>query len=196
MSHARAVQLLSSNEVKSRYLAVIGTNVDVGHKVLQSDIDARLAALSPYAVYTWLWQYEYDDNVRRYVDIFSRCCPRHSIVHSLVCAALKGERGYYLPEHLRGRIHKSLVDLSEQTCISTSYHLDDVLRENIYLEQLTPQMNLKEVHDAIYSVKRNVSSSAKFKKTESSQKSKLSDHLSCVCSTKNKSSSERKKKPE
>ena len=138
MSHARAIQLLSSNEVKSRYLAVIGTNVDVGHHVRQSDINARLVALSPYAVYTWLWQYEYDDYVRRYVDIFSRCCPRHSIVHSLVCAALKGKRGYYLPKHLRGRIDKSRVDLSEQTCISTSYHLIDVLRENIYVEQLTP----------------------------------------------------------
>jgi hypothetical protein len=83
MSHVRAVQFLSSDKVKAKYIIVIGTNIEVGHGVLQSDIDARLCALSRYTLFKWLLEYENDDDVRRYVDIFSR----HSIVH-IVCYVL------------------------------------------------------------------------------------------------------------
>ncbi|CAF4802522.1 unnamed protein product [Rotaria sp. Silwood1] len=120
MSHARAVDLLSSDEVKSKYIVVIGTNLEVGHGVLKSNIDARLTALSSDAIFTWLWQYEDDDDIRRYVEIFHRCCPRQSIVHSLICAALQGHQGYYLPEHLRSRITKSVVELDRKTPLSDS----------------------------------------------------------------------------
>lgn len=190
VSHARAIHLLSSDEVKSKYILVIGTNIDVGHGILQSDIDKRLADLSPYALFKWLWKYEEDDNIRRYVDIFFRCNPHHSIVHSLVCAALQGHRGYYLPEHLHGRIHKSLVQLSEETCISIGYHFNDVIRDNIYFDKLTPEMNLKEVHHLIYSIKCNVSSNIEIKKSISSSKSIsnnrrpwFSRFIICVCSS-------------
>jgi len=203
MSHARAVQLLSSNEVKSKYIVVISTNIDVGHGVFQSDIDARLTALAPRAIFTWLWQYEYDEDVRRYVAIFSRCCPQHSIVHSLICAALEGHRGYYLPEHLHSRIRKSIVPLTEETCISTGYHFDDVMRDNVYLERLKPKMNLKQVHDTIYSMKANVLSSVNIEQAASSQKSIsfhqnswLSRVIPCICSTKTRSSSLRKRTSE
>jgi hypothetical protein len=198
MSHVRAIQLLSSDEVKSKYIAVIGINIDVGHGILQSDIDARLTALSPYAIFTWLWQYEYDDDVRRYADIFSRCCSAHSIVHSLVCAALQGHTGYYLPEHLRGRIHKSRVELSEKTCVSIGYNLDDVMRDNVYLERLTPEMNLKEVHHAIYSKKGNILSNVVIassrKPIPSTQNSWLSRLLSCISCNQTTSSFSQKKK--
>ncbi|CAF0722466.1 unnamed protein product [Adineta steineri] len=134
MSHARAVDLLSTNEVKSKYIMVIGTNLEVGHGVRKSDIDARLTALSSNAIFTWLWQYEHDDDIRRYVEIFHRCAPRQSIVHSLICAALQGHREYYVPEHLRDRITNSLVELSEETCRSIGYHFDDVMQHNIYFK--------------------------------------------------------------
>ncbi|CAF4845289.1 unnamed protein product, partial [Rotaria sp. Silwood1] len=144
MSHARAVQLLSSDKIKSKCIVVIGINLEVGHGVLKSDINVRLTALSPYADFTWLWKYEHDDAVRYYVDIFTRCCPRHSIVHSLICAPLQGRTGYYLSEHLRGRITKSVAPISEETCVSIGYHLDDVMRDNVYFKRLTPEMNLKQ----------------------------------------------------
>lgn len=150
MSHARAVDLLSSDEVKSKYIVVIGVNLEVGHGVLKSDITSRIAALSSDAIFTWLWQYEHDNDIRRYVEIFHRCCPRQSIVHSLICAALQGHRGDYLPEHLCDRITKSVVELSEQTCTSIGYHFDDVMRHNVYFKQLLPEMNLNQVYDAIY----------------------------------------------
>ncbi len=47
--------------------------IEVGHGVHKSDIDARIAALSSDAIFTWLWQYAHDDDVRRYVEIF-HCC--------------------------------------------------------------------------------------------------------------------------
>jgi len=196
MSHARAVQLLSSKEIKSKYIAVIGTNIDVGHGVLQSDIDARLNDLSSSTVFTWLWQYEQDDDIHRYVDIVSRCCPRHTIVHSLICAALQGRRGYYLPEHLVGRIYESLVQLSEETCVSIRYHFDDVIRDNIYFERLTPEMNLNEVHNIIYGTNDNVLSSMGIEEVPSAQDLWLSRLKLCLPSTKIKRSSPRKKKPE
>jgi len=196
VSHARAVQFLSSDEVKSKYIVVIGTNIDVGHGVLQSDIDARLTDLSSSTVSTWLWQYEQDDDIRRYVDIVSRCNPRHTIVHSLVCAALQGHRGYYLPEHLRGRIHKSIVQLSEETCVSIRYHFDDVIRDNIYFERLTPEMNLNEVHNIIYGTNDNVLSSMGIEEVPSAQDLRLSRLKLCLPCTKIKRSSPRKKKPE
>jgi hypothetical protein len=150
MSHVRAVDLLSSDEVKWKNIVVIGPNLEVGHGVLKSDINARLTTLSSDAIFTWLWQYEHDDDVRRYVEIFHRCCPRLSIVHSLICAALDGHRGYYLPECLRGRITKSVVELSEETCISTGYYFDDIMRHNVYFKRLVPEMNLHQVYDTIY----------------------------------------------
>jgi hypothetical protein len=153
MSHVRAVQLLSSNEVKSKYIIVIGTNIEIGHDVLQSDIDARITALSSNAIFSWPWRYDDDDDIRRYVNIVSRCRPRHSIVHSLLSAALQGQIGYYLPEHLYGRIDQSKVLLNEETCTSIGYHFDNVIRDNVYLERLMPDMNLNQVHDIIYNIK-------------------------------------------
>lgn len=160
MTHARAVDFLTENEVKSKYIVVIGVNLEVGHGVLKSDIDARLTALSSDAIFTWLWQYEKDVDVRHYVEIFQRCRPHRSIVHSLISAALQGHRGYYLPEHLRSRITKSVIDLSEQTCLSIAYHFDDVVRHCVYFKRLLPQMYLNQAHNVIYtSISRNRASS-------------------------------------
>jgi hypothetical protein len=66
---------------------------------------------------------------------------------------LKGKRGYYLPDHLYGRIDKSIVELNEKTCVSIGYKFDDVMRDNVYLNRLTPEMNLNAVHDIIYGTK-------------------------------------------
>jgi hypothetical protein len=195
MSHARAVHFLSSDQVKAKYIVVIGTNIDTGHGVLQSDIDARLATLSPSAVFKWLWEYE-DDIIIRYVDIVYHCNPQHSIVHSLVCAALQGRRGYYLPEHLRSRIHKSIVQLSEETCLSIGYHFDDVMRDNIYFDRLTPEMNLKKVRDTIYSTKAKDKTESSQRSTSTSGKSRFSSLISCVSSSKKRSSSSSRKEDE
>lgn len=167
MSHARAVSLLSPNEVKSKYIVVVGVNLEVGHGVVKSDIDARLTALAPYAIFTWLWQYSDNDAVRRYVDIFYRCNPKQSIVHSLICAALQGQTGYYLPEHLRSRITKSIVPINQETCLSIGYYFDDVFRENIYFEQLTAESNLRQVRHIIANATDNKSSCAKSQTPES-----------------------------
>jgi hypothetical protein len=193
VSHARAVDLLSSDEVKSKYIVVIGTNLEVGHGVLKSDIDARLTALSSNAIFTWLWQYEDDDNVRRYVEIFHHCCPRQSIVHSLICASLQGHRGYYLPEHLRGRITKSVVELGEETCISIGYHFDDVMRHNVYFKRLTTAMNLHQVYDTIYDTishdLSSVESGSSHRSISISQNAQLPHFIQGVFSSENKSSS-------
>ena len=185
MSHARAVHFLSSDQVKEKYIVVIGTNVDTGHGVLQSDIDTRLTSLSSVAAFKWLWKNE-DEIIRRYVDIVARCSPQHTIVHSLVCAALEGRRGYYLPEHLRSRIHKSIVELTEETCLSTGYHFDDVMHDNIYFDRLAPEMNLAIVHKTIYNtipevtiVDKNASSQ---RSTLTARKTRLSNLLSCISS--------------
>ncbi|CAF1116536.1 unnamed protein product [Adineta ricciae] len=169
ISHARAVDLLSTDEVKAKYIVVIGINLEVGHDVQKSDIDARVAALSSDTIFKWLWQYEHDDDVRRYVEIFHRCSPSQSIVHSLICAALEGRRGYYLPEHLRDRIRNSVVELSDETCISIVYRLNDVMRHNVYFQRLIPEMNLNQVFDEIYDSIDDDSSS--IDSTASSQKS-------------------------
>jgi hypothetical protein len=55
-----------------------------------------------------------------------------------------------LPEYLRGRVTKSIVELSEETCTSIGYHLNDVMRHNVYFKRLTPEMKLKQVYDTIY----------------------------------------------
>jgi hypothetical protein len=191
MSHARAVHFLSSDQVKEKYIVVIGTNIDTGHRVLQSDIDARLTSLSPVTAFKWLWEYE-DDIIRRYIDIVARCNPQHTIVHSLVCAALEGRRGYYLPEHLRSRIHESIVELTEETCLSIGYHLDDVMCDNIYFDLLAPEMDLVTVHKTIYNMDAEVTTVDKKessqRSTPTSKKSRLSSLIACISSSKKRSS--------
>ena len=76
--------------VKAKYIVVIDVILEVGHGVFKSDMDARLDALSSDAIFTWLWKYEHDPDVCRYVEIFHRCSPQQSIVHSLICATLPG----------------------------------------------------------------------------------------------------------
>ena len=198
MSHARAVDLLSSDEVKSKYIVVIGTNLEVGHGVLKSDIDARLTALSSDAIFTWLWQYEHDEDIHRYVEIFHRCSPRRSIVHSLICAALQGHRGYYLPEHLRDRITKSVVELGEETCISIGYHFDDVMRHNVYFKRFTPEMNLHQVYHTIYDTIRHglssIESTSSQRSISPSRNFQLPHFIQGLFSPESESSSTRQRK--
>ncbi len=186
--------------MKSKYIVVIGINLEVGHGVLKSDIDARIVALSSDAIFTWLWQYEHDNDVRRYFEIFHRCCPHQSIVHSLICAALQGHKGYYLPEHLRSRISKSVVEIGEETCISIGYHFNDVMRHNVYFKRLTSEMNLNQVYDTIYEAisqdLSSVESASSQRSISSSRNVQLPCFIQSVFSSENKSFSIQKKNGE
>jgi hypothetical protein len=84
-----------------------------------------------------------------------------------------------LPEHLRGRIPKSIVELSEQTCLSIGYHFDDIMRHNVYFKQLTPKMKFKQIHNVIYDSIDQNSTSVKSASSQRSISSSRNSQLPC-----------------
>ncbi|CAF1669033.1 unnamed protein product, partial [Didymodactylos carnosus] len=138
--------------IKKKYLGAVGTNIDTGHDVLQQDIDNRLKALKNSILLTWTWELQ-NEYVKQYYDIFQKCEPTHSIVHSLICSALEGHRGSYIPEHLNKRVTKSKVLLSDATKIAYLFDLDDVASQVIYLNKFKLSMKLDNIYDTIYGLR-------------------------------------------
>lgn len=62
-------------------LALIGVDVDTAHGIKLKDLNRRLRYLNP--LWTWNWSLS-EQCVVQYRDIFYRCDPQNSIVHSLV----------------------------------------------------------------------------------------------------------------
>lgn len=137
MSHLKAVLPL---DIPEKYVAALGVNIDCGHGVVQEELDRRLVDMQCSG--TMICSYPltmHDAPAVYFTDVVSQCAPTHSVVQSLVVAAMQGHRGLYTPSHLKRRIGKNKVPLSEQTATFFLFFLEAVVSEILYLDRLQPE---------------------------------------------------------
>lgn len=153
MMHLRAITDLHISE---KYIMTIGTNIDVGDGVIQEDLDLRIAHLKRLNILISTSDLNIkNDYVKQYYDIVMRSEPESTIVHSMIAAAIDGNRGYYVPKHLLDRITESLVPLTDQTSCIFIFKLVEIARSIIYLDKIELDMDSDTVDDIIskYTVK-------------------------------------------
>jgi hypothetical protein len=144
--HMKAVNDLKFNSFKiNKYLCLLGANVDTGHSILFGDMMNRLNHLEESCLVSKKILDQISPEVQFYIDAFEKSNPGSSIVNSLVIAAIKGHRGYYLPDHLKHRISENVVELSELTCTFYVFTLTDVIKENLYYETIDNNMDSDQV---------------------------------------------------
>lgn len=133
---------VSNLNIKNKFICVVGANIDVGHGILQSDVDDRLQVLDKISEELL----DKDcDHVKFYCDVFSKCNPSKSIVHSLLVASINGHTGYFVPEHLKNRIVESAVNLSDQTKTLYIFDLNKIIVDNVYINRIKLDMDSDEV---------------------------------------------------
>lgn len=133
--HLAAVQFLP---IPQKYITAVG--------VSEEDINATLK--SSALLSSEVWDLSIPE-VKRYHTIVARCHPERTVVQSLICAALDGHRGFYLPHQLVSRLAESTIPLSIQTCTMYLFSLQQVYDANIYVRQLGFSMTVDDVDTLI-----------------------------------------------
>ncbi|CAE7220240.1 unnamed protein product [Symbiodinium sp. CCMP2592] len=86
LKHAKAVLPL---DIPEKYVAALGVNIDCGHGVVQEELDQRLVDMQCSG--TMICSYPlsmHDAPAVYFTDVVSQCAPTHSVVQSLVVAAM------------------------------------------------------------------------------------------------------------
>jgi len=133
----------------------VGVDIDLGHRIKLTDLESRLQCLDKHKICEWKWNLT-DPCVLKYKEIFNRCQPSNSIVHSLIIATLEGNFGYFTPKHLTGRIGKNIVNLNPRVCTAFIYPLEIIANGVIYLDKLNSEMNTLQVDEVISEVHYNL----------------------------------------
>ncbi|CAE7280565.1 unnamed protein product, partial [Symbiodinium pilosum] len=147
MSHLKAVLPL---DIPEKYVSALGVNIDCGHGVIQEELDRRLVDMQCSGTMLCSYPMTLQDAPAVYfAELVNRCAPAHSIVQSLVVAAMQGHRGLFTPPHLKRRITKNKVPLSEQTATFFLFLLEALASEILYLDQLQPEHTVERVAETI-----------------------------------------------
>jgi hypothetical protein len=137
MMHFYAINMTN---IKEKYICAIGLNVDVGEDVLESELVDRLDYLDKKKIIInkQIWNLN-DDKIKRYFDMVKESAPQNTVVQSLICASLQNKTGYYLPQHLKLKIRKSRVNLSDLTKTFITCNFNKLYNDNLYIQNLTPE---------------------------------------------------------
>lgn len=144
MMHLKAVQNIN---IKYKYVCAIGLTCDC-FSVIKKELINRLDTLGDILIDKKIWSLD-DKDVRKYYDIFNKSCPVNSIVHSLICSALEGKTGFYLPDHLTPRIKHNSVELDELMITFFKYDLMKLCKRVIYLDDLDKNYDTDEIDEFI-----------------------------------------------
>lgn len=153
MMHLKAIASLN---ILNKYIIAIGVNVDTAHGVIPEELDSRLETLEKSGVLLskTLWNLD-NKSVAYYREVVNKCKPTNSIVQSLVIAALEGYRGFYTPTHLKSRIDKSKISLSEQTCTLYMFDLIKIAKDVDYMNLINLDMRTDKVDEIIEAYQTN-----------------------------------------
>jgi len=143
MMHIKGIEKIQC----AKFITAIGLCVDAHGETMIKQLAQRLLELKAHEQ-TLVWTKENAD-VARYITTFRKHKPVQSVVHSLVVAAIDGERGMITPSHLRAKIGKSRVVLSELTCTQHTYPYDVIVSTNLYFHRLKDTMTLAEIDDEV-----------------------------------------------
>lgn len=125
-----------------RFLVILGADLDIAHGVKLEDLEIRFRSLAPL----WVEHLSLDKAfATKYCEAVLKCNPDHSIVHSLVVAAIRGLRGYVVPPWLRCRLRKTQVPLTDRLTQMFCYDVDQVLQENVYWKGISLQFTCAEL---------------------------------------------------
>lgn len=142
------LKVANSLAIKEKYIMAVGVDLDMAHRVTLYDLETRLKDLEPLKVSEERWNLS-DPSVAKYKEIFYKCQPINSIVHSLVVATLDGHSGTYLPPHLKGRIDENKIELNPRICTAFTYDMDKLAQSIVYLGDLMDDMDSDKVDEVI-----------------------------------------------
>lgn len=148
MMNLAAIHALPGIPSDNKYLVVVGADVDCAHGIMHQDLESRMQVLAPSLVLSHVLSIA-DSGVRDYERAVLNCQPQHSIVQSLVLAAVNGHRGLFTPPHLVSRIGENIVPLTERLCTMFIYPLRQIYGDVLYMDQITLAMKPDTVDDII-----------------------------------------------
>jgi hypothetical protein len=127
-------------------LALIGLDLDTAHGIQRKDLNKRLKRLHPL----WTWNLSLQEpSVAQYRDIFYRCEPQNSIVHSMVMGALEGLNDYVVPQTLAKRLRKTLVPITHRLRTMFCYSLEEVVKDCLFWSAIETHLTCDQVDRVI-----------------------------------------------
>eukprot|EP00760_Papus_ankaliazontas_P015504 PhM_4_TR16553/c0_g1_i1/m.101292 len=157
MMHLKTVFSLPSPSVsvaaanKAIYVAAIGANVDCGHGVVLSELQARLGDLRRRGVVLHEEKLDLKTSgtgildAAFYHNIVMQSCPINTMVQTLVCAALEGHRDYYTPPHIKPRFRQNKVPIMDLTCTFFLFDGQTIFDEVLYMPGITEECGSRDI---------------------------------------------------
>jgi len=144
MMHLSAVRYLP---ITNKYACAIGMPCDC-IDLKKSELINRLDDLSNILVYQKIWSLK-DENVNKYYQIVNKSRIDKTVVNSLICSALEGKTGYYLPEQLKYRLSKNNVEIDELMVTFVQFDLIKLSHTISYLDLLNRDDNTDKIDSYI-----------------------------------------------
>ena len=152
MMHLKAVLNL---QAQNKYVCAIGMPCDC-NSVPKEELLNRLNELEDILIEKYKWSLK-DNNVSKYYEIVNKSRIEKTVVNSLICSALEGKTGYYLPEKLKFRIKKNNVEIDEHMITFVKYDLKKLSDRILYLNELNCDDSTDKIESYIMKFQKSLS---------------------------------------
>jgi len=144
MMHLKAILELP---IQNKYACAVGMPCDCS-SLPRKELLQRLEELEDILLEKKVWSLQ-NENITRYYQIVNDSRIDKTIVNCLICSALEGKKGYYLPEKLKYRIKKNNVEIDELMRTFVKYNLKNLSDRILYLDELKGDHNIDKIDSYI-----------------------------------------------
>ena len=129
-------ELYKNNCVNNIYLSCLGLDVDTYIEINYDDLIKNLEELSDYIIKTKILD-KNDIYAQKYIDVFSKCQPNHSICNCCIVSSIEENYGNYHHKFLKNRLNGKGLDIKFLTKCMIIFKLDKVVERNIIIKNIS-----------------------------------------------------------
>jgi len=138
--------LLKNKLINNAYLTLLGTTVDTFIEIHHDDYIANVNQLKNKGGLLYTAQLSISDSyVNQYINIFSKCHPKNSIINCCIVASLEGNYGDYQHKYLEGRCELYKFNITSDTSTYYILSLEKVAEHVKYLGGLSKFDNSDDI---------------------------------------------------
>lgn len=137
MSMYAVHSLKSKNMIDRVYLSCLGVTVDTFIEIKYIDMMKNINRLinSNALIYQEFYN-KNEDNIKKYINVFSNCQPKYSLINCCIVSALNGNFGNYHHEFLEERFKESTFNIDILTSCIFIFDFDIICKSNLYFNNL------------------------------------------------------------
>lgn len=136
MSMLCVYELYKNNIVDNIYLSCLGLDVDTYIEIKYDDLTKNLEDLAEYIIATKILD-KNDVITQKYIDVFSKCQPKHSICNCCIVSSIEENYGNYHHKFLENKLNGEGLNIKFLTKCMIIFALDKVVERNTLIKNIS-----------------------------------------------------------